>query len=220
MQFLQDHDPGAYASRNGELAFLANAIVAGASIQARPFTPEEASNAAVAVCNLGLENWPAHWLAGESHNESRLAGASLPVDFLVRHDLVGVFQVGLTVLHDHVCMHAAEHLIAVLTSLQCSDRETQSSLDGLRVIMAKHRRAGAPWNACDALDVIAILDMPAWAGLLGLISEFPVLHAAVDASLNREIRGVSASAFEFISENSQVSRVHEFMRSLPEKLRG
>ncbi len=43
------------------LAYLANAIIAGCSIQARPFAPQEASNAAVAVCNLGLEAWPGHW---------------------------------------------------------------------------------------------------------------------------------------------------------------
>jgi len=33
-------------------------------------------------------------------------------------------------------------------------------------------------------DVIAILDTPAWAALLGLIDECPVLHAALRASRN------------------------------------
>ena len=33
-------------------------------------------------------------------------------------------------------------------------------------------------------------------------------------------RAVSASAFEFISENSQIASVREFMQSLPETLRG
>ncbi len=61
--------------RTQELAYLANAIVAGCSLQARPFTAQEASDAAVATCNLGLENWPPHWLPPAS----RLA---LPDDFL------------------------------------------------------------------------------------------------------------------------------------------
>jgi hypothetical protein len=69
------------------------------------------------------------------------------------------------------------------------------------------------------MEVIAILDMPAWAALLGLIDEFPVVHAALTASRNSKARSVSASAFEFISENSQILRIREFMHSLPEALR-
>ena len=68
-------------------------------------------------------------------------------------------------------------------------------------------------------DVIAILDMPAWAALLGLIDECPVLHAALRASQNPRTRSVSPSAFEFISQNSQIASIREFMQSLPEALR-
>ena len=85
--------------------------------------------------------------------------------------------------------------------------------------MKRHWRAGAPWRARDALDVIAILDMPAWATLLGLIDECPVIHAAIGASRGSRTRAVSASAFEFISENGQISAVHEFMESLADTLR-
>jgi len=58
MQFTRDYDHAAYSMRTGELAFLANTLVAGCSIQRRPFTAPEAADAAAAVCNLGLENWP------------------------------------------------------------------------------------------------------------------------------------------------------------------
>jgi len=67
--------------------------------------------------------------------------------------------------------------------------------------------------------VIVLLDMPAWATLLGLIDECPVIHAAMAASRDPRTRAVNASAFEFISENSQVASIREFMQSLPEKLR-
>jgi len=222
MQFARDHNPVAHSMRSGELAFLANAIVAGSSIQARPFLAEEASKAAVAVCNLGLENWPVQWLAVETpHRPFRAeAGTVLPDDFLVRHDLVSVFQVGWTILHENVCMYAAERLIEVLTSLHCDDRTTQAALTTLRITMTKHWRAGTPWSARDALDAIAILDMPTWAALLGLIDEFPVLHGAVVASLSGDTRAISASAFDFFSENSQIVSVRDFLRSLPERLRG
>jgi hypothetical protein len=205
MQFACDRDQAAYSMRSQELAYLANTIVAGCSVQARPLTRQEASEAAVAACNLGLENWP--------------VGPALPDSFLVDHDLVSVFQVGWTVLHEDVCLYTAERLIRVLAGLQGGDREIQAGLRALRIAMAKHCKTGEPWRARDALDVMMILDMPAWATLLGLIDECPVIHAGLGASLGSATRTVAPSAFEFISEKSQIASVHEFMRLLPDTLR-
>ena len=219
LQFAGDHDHAAYSMRSQELAYLANTIMAGCSIQARPFTAREASDAAVAVCNLGLENWPRHWLVAKGRGSSVVdAGPALPGDFLVDHDLVSVFQVGWTVLHDDVCMYAAEQLIGVLTLLRYDDGDTQAELDALRIELARHWQAAAPWRARDLLDVLTILDMPAWATLLGLIDECPVIHAAMGASRSRT-RAVSPTAFEFISENGQIASIREFMQSLAETLR-
>ena len=117
-------------------------------------------------------------------------------------------------------MYTAERLIGVLAHLRCDDREIQADFDALRMAMARHWQAGAPWRARDALDVIASLDMPAWATLLALTDRFPVIHAGIAASPGSHTRAVSASAFEFISENSQIASVHAFMRSLPDTLRG
>ena len=102
MQFLVDRHPETYAERNAELAFLANTLMAGASIQDRAFTEREAWDAAVAACNLGLETLEAH------------------DGFLLGHDLTGVFQAGWTVLHDDVAMHAAERLAEVLRTLRAA----------------------------------------------------------------------------------------------------
>lgn len=210
MQMALDINPVAYSTRTEELAYLANTLVAGCSVQARAFTEQEASDAALAICNLGLENWPQHWLPERPHSE----------DFLVDHDLVSVFQVGWTVLHQDVCMYAAKQLHNLLTDLRCSDHETQSGLTALRIALARHSNAQTPWYARDALDVIAILDMPAWAALLGLIAECPVLHAAINASPGSGIRTVRASDFTFISENNQIASVRLFMQSLPQILQG
>jgi hypothetical protein len=201
--FTQEHDPEAYATRSAELAYLANVIAAGATIQSRSVTAEEASNATLAVCNLALEHWP----------------EEVPEDFLAHHDLVGVFQVGWTVLHEDVCLYAADALISVLTSLRCDVADIQSAIEILRVRLIKYWRAGSPWEARDALDVIAMLDAPAWAALVGLIDQFPTLHAAVGASLSGATRQIPASAFEFISEKSQLHQVREFMQRLPRFLR-
>jgi Family of unknown function (DUF6178) len=208
LEFALDQDHTAYSGRKEELAYLANTLMAGCSIQGRPFTAQEASDAAIAICNLGLENWPPHWLPENA--------TAPPISFLIDHDLVSVFQVGWTVLHREVSMYAAEQLIAVLDGMQCDDREIRAGLDALRIKMAKHWQAGAPWRARDALDAIATLDLLAWAVLLALIDECPVLHAGVGASRDSRTLSVSATDFEFISENNQIASAREFMRSLPE----
>jgi hypothetical protein len=203
MQVVLDRDAAACSKRHEELAYLANTMMAGCSIQARPLTAQEASDAAVAICNLGLENWP----------------TVLPDDFLVGHELVSVFQVGWATLHQQVGMHAAERLIEVLTRLRCGDRETQAGLDALRYELTRQWRAGAPWRAQRALEVMAILDLPAWMTLLGLIAECPVMHGCIDAVRGSRKLAVSPTDFEFISDNSQIESIREYLRSLPEILR-
>ncbi|MEP7341905.1 MAG: DUF6178 family protein [Acidobacteriota bacterium] len=210
LEFALDQHHAAYLARQEELAYLANVLMAGCSIQARPFTAQEASDAAAAICNLGMENWPPHWLPANA--------TAMPISFLVACDLISVFQVGWKILHDNVGMYAAEQLIGVLKRLRCDDREIQKDINALRRELVKHWQAGMPWHARDALDVIAILDTPAWAALLTLIDECPTLHAIVKASKNARVLSVNASDFEFISENSQIECVREFMRSLPETL--
>jgi hypothetical protein len=202
MQFVFDRDYAAYTRRNDELTYLANTLMSGCAFQGRQFTSQEAWDAAVTVCNLGLANWP-----------------SLPDGFLVDHDLVEVFQAGWAVLYKDVVMYAAEKLLKILSRLRCDDRDTQAGLAALYMELSAGCRAGMPWRASEAMEVIALLDMPAWTALLGLIDEFPVLRAALSASLNPRAHTVSASAFEFISENSQVASIHEFMQSLPDMLR-
>src|SRR6185436_15166959 len=121
--------------------------------------------------------------------------------------------------HADVCMYTAERLIEVLKRLRHDDREIQGGLNTLRMEMAKQSRAGPPWRARDLPDVIMMLDMPAWAALAGLIDEYPVMHAGIRPRRDSPMRAVSASAFEFISENSQIAAVRDFMQSLPETLR-
>jgi hypothetical protein len=187
-----------HAASAEELAYVANTLIAGCSIQARAFTAQEASDAAVAICNLGLENWPHHWPDRDLN-------------------LITAFQVGWTVLHRDVCMFTAERLIDVLADIQCRDRDIQLGLNGLRRELTQHIGDRAPWRARNALDVIVMLDAPAWAGLLALIDECPVMHAAVRASQLR-CRAINAADFEFIAQNSQIAAVREFLESLPSTL--
>lgn len=185
-----------HAASAEELAYLANTLIAGCSIQARAFTVQEASDAAAAISNLGLENWPHHW---------------------PDRDLITAFQVGWTILHRDVCMLTAARLIDVVADIRCTDRDIHLRLNGLRRELAQHVRDRAPWRARNALDVIVMLDTPSWAALLGLIDECPVMHAAVGAS-QRRCRAINAADFEFIAENKQIAAVHQFLESLPSTL--
>jgi hypothetical protein len=185
-----------HAESDLELAFLANTIVAGCTVQARPFTPQEASDAAVAICNLGLENWPLRW----------------------RHrDLVTAFQVGWTVLHRDVCLYVARRLIDVVAGISCRDRDIHMRLVALGRALTLHVRDRAPWRARNELDVIVMLDAPSWAALLALIDECPVMHAAVLAS-RHSCHSINAAGFEFISHNRQIESVRQFMEALPSAL--
>ena len=78
-------------ARGRELAFLANVLLAGCSVQSRPFTPEEASEAAAATCTLGREHDP------------------LRID----QDLVTAFEVGWSLLHRNVRL-LTKHVVAAL----------------------------------------------------------------------------------------------------------
>jgi hypothetical protein len=220
MQVVCDRDAAAFSMRSQEIAYLANTILVGCSIQMCPPSPQQASDAAVAVCNLGLENWPHRWLTRQTRRGSAQPDTRgvLPDDFLIEHDLVSVFQVGWTVLYRHVCMYSAERLIRILTRLRSADSETQSGLNALRAEMTLQWKAGEPWRAREALDVIMILDMPAWATLVGLLDEYPIMHAGLSASRGSHARTVNASAFEFISSNRQIASIHDFIRSLPATL--
>jgi len=198
--FIQDSHPAAFSERSGELAFLANTLVAGCSIQARALTPQEASEAVAAVCNLGVENWP----------------APVTDDLLTTQKLTDIFQAGWSILHHDVCMEAAEQLVATLGDMESVvDEETQAGLDALRKLLTRAWRAGIPWQAREAMDVLAILDMPAWAALLGLIDELPVMHAAMSQS---NVRTIDAHAFTFISQNRHVTAVRAFLLALRKTL--
>jgi Family of unknown function (DUF6178) len=185
-----------HAASVQELAYLANTMMAGCSIQGRPFTPREASDAVAAICNLGLESWPDGWQ---------------------NRELVTAFQVGWAVLHHDVCVFTTARLIETIGSVRCRDRETRMRLVALRRELVRQTLDRAPWQARNALDVIMTLDTPAWAALLGLTSECPVISAALSRS-RQPLRTIQPDDFEFISTRSQLAIVRAFVASLPSRL--
>jgi hypothetical protein len=222
MQYVRDTNDTAYLRRSRELAFLTNTLMAGCSVQSRPFTASEASAAAVGICNLGLEHWPARWRDAHPSTPAPAVetNATLSDRFLIDHDLVTAFEAGWTVLHQDVCLFTAEGVIAALRDLRSVDKDIQRSLAALRRELVKQGRAGTPWRARAALDAVAMLDVPAWVSLVGLLDECPVLPAALTAILEGHTGAISATAFEFISTTVQIEQVRAFVAKLPDVLSG
>jgi hypothetical protein len=217
MAFAMHRDEHVYLERTSELGFLANTLLAGCSIQSRPFTPQEASDAAACICNLGLECWPAHWPAPASQRASSRPGrdTAIPPDaFLLRHDLVTAFEVGWAVLYRDVSLFAADQLVATLDDLSCIDPDVRRELRALKRTLVTQRKAGTPWLARSAAEVLAMLDTTAWVAVLGLLDECPNLPAALTAVLERRATSVSPTAFDFISTTAQIGDVRVFMRAL------
>jgi hypothetical protein len=234
-------DAEVYLERTAELAYLANALVAGCSFQQRAFTLTEASDAAVAICNLGLERWPPRWRAVPRDDVgavdrrdrcgARESGAAEDRDGSAaeRHggsaaaepetDLLTAFQIGWAVLYREVCLKTADALIAIVAGLRPADRDLQIGLNGIRIELIRQRRAGAPWRACETLDVLMILDQSAWAALLGLLDECPVLHPLIDRTRRTPVRSFKTSDFVFISTNAHIASADSFIESLPSILR-
>lgn len=205
---LRDNED-AYLTRSRELAFLANTLLAGCSVQSRPFTTQEASDAAAGVCNLGLECWPARWPGAITPDES------MPPDtFLADHDLVTAFEVGWSVLYEDVSLFVADQLVSILADPDSLDADTRRELWALRRKLEQQRAAGTPWLARGAADALALLDMTAWISVIGLLDECPILPEALTAVLERRTTPVSPTAFDFISTTAQIGDVRLFMRTL------
>jgi hypothetical protein len=203
MEFARHHDETAYLARSRELAFLANTLLVGGSVQSRSFTPQEASDAAACISNLGLE------CCGRPE---------VPEAFLVDHNLVTVFEVGWSVLHEDVSLFVADQLMSTLIGLRCPDADIARELGALQRQLAVQRQAGTPWLSRDAADVLATFDTTAWISVLGLLDECPILPDALTAVLERRTTPVSPIAFEFISTTAQIGDVRVFMKALPEVL--
>jgi hypothetical protein len=185
----------AHGSAAAELAYLANVLLAGCRIQGREFRPVEASAAASAVCNLGLEHWPDHWQT---------------------IDLVTAFQIGWQRLQLDVCLFTAQRLKELLATMHVRDRDLNLQLRGVGAKLARAISEGTPWHVRGDLEVLLLLDASAWAGLMALVDECPVINAAVRGSGARAIR---PQEFDFIAGRSDIASARRFVESLPAMLR-
>lgn len=191
---LQSHDAAAYLRSTEELAYLANVLVSGCSLQSRRFRPGEAADAALAVCNLGLEN-----------------GADA-------RSLVGCFRRGWRLLHEEVCLFTAQGLAETLSVVghagEVPERQCRETATRLR----RDARAGEPWRSRDEIEVVAVLDLPSWGVLVNLLDQCPTVPRDFAAGSGGKPRLRVSQGFEFVSESSQIASIREFVAALPAAL--
>jgi hypothetical protein len=123
--------------------------------------------------------------------------------------LVPAFQAGWAALYE-ASLLVGRRLVEVLAHVRTLDSQTQQGLVALRHELERCCKAGAPWGARDALDVLAILDPVGWTGVLGVLDECPVVTDALLAVVERRRGAVSATALTFVSSVEQLSTIRAF----------
>src|SRR4030095_1352786 len=129
--------------------------------------------------------------------------------------MIGAFELGWTTLHEQACVFAGKALVDILADVRVADADVQSALNMLRIRLIREIKNGTPWRAADALDVLTSIDMPAWAALVALIAECPVIHGGLTASIDRRGHSVDPHPFDFISGADQLGLIRSFMSALP-----
>jgi hypothetical protein len=196
---LRERDPAVYAERMQQLAYLANVLLAGCSVEGRRFRAVEAAEAVVATCNLGLD----HVLQTEPKQRRRMELTERAVGVLATEGAVKLFRIGWRLLHE-LSMQLAR---ATLAALRRSELSQAKRLVVATTALTSAVAAGKPWLARGKLDVLteiidagavetvrAALDEHPWAPaeetgerprsrFVASLAELQALRAAVDRAL-------------------------------------
>jgi hypothetical protein len=174
LQTLRYEDAGLYEGRVFELSYLANVLLAGASQQGRAFRPVEAAEAALALCNLGLERALGAAVLRRSKGERRLCASG----WLHRHDLITAFRAGLHIAHHELALAASRALRSRLERsagrLPGSARARQFAT--LAATLAKDAACDEPWRSAQCLDALeGVLVSATVLAFRALLEECPML---------------------------------------------
>lgn len=183
-----------------ELGFLANCLLESGVLPAARRSESDAVSAAMATCDLGLERLSA--AAG--------SGASAPGP-------VAAFREGWSSLHTGVSMPVAEELLRTLKHIPLDTSEFNADVRALRMALQRALAQGRPWDAMPRLEVLAILDLPTWSTLTGLLAELPVVpQGCLDEQPVKRLR--QTTEVEFIGSTRHLAWVRSFSGGIGERL--
>lgn len=192
-----------HGRRMQELAYLANVLAAGCSIEGRTLRPFEAARASVATCNLGME----HLLQDEP-------GQNPSASLLQRTRADKLFRIGWRLLGQDVVLAAARAFENVLVreARTETNRERAKALEqGTRALRAAIA-AGKPWTSLRKLAKLeGEVDATMLTTLVALLDECPSLRGKLapvseDAPTKQEAR--------FIATCEQLCSVQTFLAKL------
>lgn len=206
---VRDREPKAYMDRLRELSYLANVLISGCAYAGRAFRPLEAADAAVAVCNLGMERLLRE-AAGNRPGDPTVDDAA---DLLERQELVKLFQVGWSLLHRDVQMFTARTLQETLTRLAEGQRDAQKSkeLTRMAATLKADVNAGKPCQSRGRLDGLGhVLDRQVILAVKALLSDYPFLPRAISGGSKETDKRDT----RFIFTQQQIHAVQAFVQGI------
>jgi hypothetical protein len=200
MHELRGHAANIHDRRMQELAYLANVLGAGCSIESRAMRPVEAAHAAVATCNLGLEHL--------------LDGLDEPAVEVLRDESADkLFRIGWRLHNERIVLPAARALEGILARERKGDLARAIEADLLRTAHALHTAisAGTPWVVWAKLTALAsLVEPPTLTALLALVDECPSLAGAL-APRKGKGKTSDTEATVFIATLAQLRSAEQFI---------
>ncbi|RKH78224.1 hypothetical protein D7Y21_36080 [Corallococcus sp. AB045] len=206
---VRDREPKAYMDRLRELGYLANVLISGCVYAGRAFRPLEAADAAVAVCNLGMERL----LRDAAGDRPGVPTVDDAAGLLERQELVKLFQVGWSLLHRDVQMFTARTLQETLARMGEGLRDVRKSkeLTRMAATLKADVNAGKPCQSRSRLEGLGnVLDRQVILAVKGLLSEYPYLTRAISGGSKEMDKGDS----RFIFTQQQIQAVQAFVQGI------
>jgi len=187
--------------RMQELAYLANVLAAGCSMEGRNLRPLEAAHTAVAACNLGLE----HLLQAEPALATGMV-------VLERESADKLFRIGWQLLTRDVVLPAARAFEKLLVDNAHAGTDRGQRLERARRTLHSAIATGKPWLALGKLAALeGDIESATLTTLLALIDECPSLRGALAPSARtRE----TLAGPRFIATRQQLRTVQAFLAGL------
>jgi hypothetical protein len=186
-----------------ELAYLANVLVTGCSVEGRGLRPLEAAHAAVAACNLGIER-----LLQDEPSRTTV------VDVLEGENADKLFRIGWQLLTKQVVLPAARAFEKMLVEMVRQETDRQRIQDLEEACRALHAAiaTGKPWTARAKLTALeGEIENTTLVTLLALVDECPSLRARLASSANEY---EATTELRFISTRKQLDAVQRFLAGL------
>jgi hypothetical protein len=204
MRELRERAAKVHDKRMQELAYLANVLAAGCSIEGRSLRPFEAAHAAVAACNLGIE----YMLRSEGFRATA-------VERLEREGADKLFRIGWQLLTHAVVLPAArafKKMLVVTARREKLDGGRVRTLEQAVRALQSATATGKPWTARGKLIALeGEIDTAALATLLALMDECPSLRGKLKSGTHKQAR---ATELQFIFTSKQIDEVQRFLAGL------